>query len=183
MSRFQSLDAILAHDKNFREFFSALASGTSNPSATSTDAGSADPTATAPAAGAVSRTTISGDSDTANTDAGPCWTMKSTWNAGNLVNGTDSPQSLTMQNSHTPNVGTTTNWNFHGLKWTIASQGNVVAFAPANSQHLTNNNIDVKALLQAAAAHGLISGNEYSMVSRSANETTRSHRAPSSARW
>lgn len=161
MSRFQSLDAILAHDKNFREFFSGLASGASNPSTTSTDAGSADPTATAPATGAVARTTISGDSDTANTDADPYWTINSTWNAGNLVNGTDSPQSLTMQNSHTPNVGATTNWNFQGLKWTIASQGNVVAFAPANSQHLTNNNIDVKALLQAAAAHGLISGNEY----------------------
>ena len=161
MSRFRSLDAVLAHDKNFREFFSALASGTSNPSTTGTDASSADPTATAPAAGAVAPTTTSGDFDTANTDAGAYWALNSTWNAGDLVNGTDSPQSLTMQNSHAPNAGTTTNWNFQGMKWTIASQGNVVAFAPANSQHLTNNNIDVKALLQAAAAHGLISGNEY----------------------
>ncbi|HLZ05683.1 MAG TPA: hypothetical protein VKR55_26470 [Bradyrhizobium sp.] len=127
MSRFRSLDAVLAHDKNFREFFSALASGTPNPSTTSTDASSADPTATTPAAGPGAPTT---------------------------------PQSLTMQNSHAPNVGTTTSWDFQGMKWAIASQGNVVAFAPANSQHLTNNNIDVNALLQAAAAHGLISGNE-----------------------
>jgi hypothetical protein len=131
MSRFQSLDTVLAHDENFRKFFLALASGMSNPSSTSTDASSADPTATAPAAGAVA-----------------------------LVNGTESTQSLTMQKSHTPNVGTTINWNFQGKKWTIASQGNVVALVPANSQHLTNNNIDLKALLQAAAAHGLISGNE-----------------------
>jgi glutathione peroxidase-family protein len=60
-----------------------------------------------------------------------------------------------MQNAHTPNVGTTINWNFQGKKWTIAKQGNIVAFLPANFQHLTNNNIDFNALLQAAAAHGI----------------------------
>ena len=152
MSRFQSLDTVLAHDKNFREFFSALVSGASNPNSTSTVASNAGPTATAPAAAAVAPTTIADDFDTANSDAGPYLSI-----AGNLVNGTDFSQSLT--NSHTPNVGTTTSWNYQGKKWTIATQGNIVAFAPANLQHLANNNIDIKALLQAAAAHGLISGN------------------------
>jgi hypothetical protein len=112
MSRFQSLDTVLAHDENFREFFSILASGMPNPSSTSTDAGSADPTATAPAA---------------------------------------------QSNSHAPNVGTTTSWNFQGTKWTVANQRNIVAIAPAN---LTDKTIDLEALLQTAAARGLIPGNK-----------------------
>ena len=57
-------------------------------------------------------TTISADFDTANTSGGPYWAMNSTWNVGNLVNGTDFTQSLTMQNSSTPNIGTTISWNF-----------------------------------------------------------------------
>src|SRR5262249_7750419 len=128
--------------------FSALVSGASKLSSTSTNAGSADPTATAPTAGVVALTTISGYLDT------------ETWNSGNLVNGTGSAQSSSMQNSPTPNVGTTSSWNFQGKKWTIATEGNVVAFVPANFRHPTNKNIDIKELLQAAAAHGLISGND-----------------------
>ncbi|HLZ05682.1 MAG TPA: hypothetical protein VKR55_26465 [Bradyrhizobium sp.] len=210
-------------------------------------------------------TTISADYDTANTNGGPYWAMNSTWDVGNLVNGTDFTQSLTMQNSSTPNIGTTISWNFpntpggynvysypavfygdyagfpapatsvtaeqvnnlktltlsqnislsgqtdqydamydgyltstpdgdqstvqheievyahspgyvqdwlsnlpqhtftdaQGMKWIIATQGNIVAFAPADFHDLTNNTIDLKGLLQAAAADGVISGNEY----------------------
>jgi len=157
MSRFQSLDTILAQDENFREFFLGLASGMSNPSSANTDAGSADPAATAPAVGAVAPTTIPRDFDATNTDAGPHRTMNSAWNAGNLVNGTDFTQSLTMPDSHTPKAGTTVSWNFQGRNWTVANQGNLVAIAPAN---LTNTQIDLKALLQTAAAKGLIAGNE-----------------------
>lgn len=159
MSRFPLLDIVLAHDKSFREFFSALGGGMPDPGSTNNGAGSADPTVTAPAAEAVAPTTISGDFTAANTDAGPHWAMNSTRNAGNFADGTDSTRSSTMQNSHAPNVATTS-WNFQGKKWMIATQGNVVAFVPANFQHPTSNNIDLKALLQAAAAHGLISGSK-----------------------
>src|SRR6185437_7164466 len=48
-----------------------------------------------------------------------------------------------------------------GMQWTIATSGNIVVFVPSNFQDLTNNNVDLKALLQAAAADGVISGNEY----------------------
>jgi len=48
-----------------------------------------------------------------------------------------------------------------GMQWTIATSGNIVVFAPTNGQDLTNNTIDLKGLLQAAAADGVISGNEY----------------------
>jgi hypothetical protein len=48
-----------------------------------------------------------------------------------------------------------------GLDWTIATQGNIVIFAPSDFRDLTNSTIDFKGLLQAAVADGVMSGNEY----------------------
>jgi hypothetical protein len=48
-----------------------------------------------------------------------------------------------------------------GLQWTIATQGNIVIFAPSDFRDLTNSTIDFKGLLQAAVADGVMSGNEY----------------------
>ncbi len=53
----------------------------------------------------------------------------------------------------------------NGMKWIIAENTGanppMIIFAPASFQDLTNNTIDLKGLLQAAAADGMISGNEY----------------------
>jgi len=52
-----------------------------------------------------------------------------------------------------------------GIQWIIAggggSAGKQIAFAPANFQDLTNVTVDLKALLQAAVADGVISGTDY----------------------
>ena len=48
-----------------------------------------------------------------------------------------------------------------GMQWTIATQGNIVIFAPSDFHDLTNNTIDLKGLLQAAVADGVMSGSEY----------------------
>jgi hypothetical protein len=48
-----------------------------------------------------------------------------------------------------------------GLDWTIATQGNIVIFAPSDFRDLTNYTTDFKGLLQAAVADGVMSGNEY----------------------
>jgi len=48
-----------------------------------------------------------------------------------------------------------------GMQWTIATSGDQVMFAPSDFHDLTNYTIDLKGLLQAAAAYGVISGNEY----------------------
>jgi hypothetical protein len=48
-----------------------------------------------------------------------------------------------------------------GLQWTIATQGNIVIFAPSDFRDLTNYTTDLKGLLQAAVADGVMSGNEY----------------------
>jgi hypothetical protein len=48
-----------------------------------------------------------------------------------------------------------------GLQWTIATQGNMVIFAPSDFRDLTNYTIDFKGLLQAAVADGVMSGSEY----------------------
>jgi hypothetical protein len=48
-----------------------------------------------------------------------------------------------------------------GLQWTIATQGNIVIFAPSDFRDLTNYTTDLKGLLQAAVADGVMSGSEY----------------------
>ena len=224
----------------------------------------ADPAPVTSPAPAGTPITLSADFASSHTDAGPYWAENSTWNEGNLVNGTDFTQSVTLDSANFPNNTTITwNWpntpaggnvysypavfygdypgfpapatdvtaeqvnNIHmltlsqnvslsgqtdqydamydgyltstpdggqsdiqheievyvhqpsyvqdwianlpqhsytdsqGMQWTIASSGNIVIFAPTNGQDLTNNNIDLKGLLQAAAADGVISGNEY----------------------
>jgi hypothetical protein len=208
-------------------------------------------------------TTISGDNETANLNGGPYWANNLTWNIGNLVNGTDFTESITMDNPNSPNNGTTISWNFpntpatfnvysypeigygpsgghepatsvtpeqignintltlsnnitlsgntdqydviydtfltsapggfsaptheievylhtpsysqyfnnvphqnftdaNGVQWTIAEpNSSQVLFAPTNYQDMTNATIDLKAMLQAAVADGVLSGNEY----------------------
>jgi len=213
-------------------------------------------------------------SDNYATHMPPCGTYSaenSTWNVGNLVNGTDFTESVTLDDPNSPNINTTISWNFpntpasgnvysypavhygdfvygptndvvteqqvndiktltlsqnvslsgqtdqydaiydgfltsapgfgrssaltheievyvhtpsytrgwieslpqqsftdsQGMHWIIAVGGpggsgqNQIVFAPANFQDLTNHTIDLKGLLQAAAADGVISGNEY----------------------
>jgi hypothetical protein len=56
-----------------------------------------------------------------------------------------------------------------GLQWTIAQSGStstsdnppIILFVPSDYRDLTNASIDFKALLDAAQAEGLITGNEY----------------------
>jgi hypothetical protein len=330
MSRFHLLDRMLAHDDNFRDFFTTLTGGSSshdplsgthwghhhagdgtqaanpppvvstppvidppvvssppvidpphvdNPPVTSTPPVASTPPVTSsppadnpppvidppPANAAAAPATLSADWATANTDAGPYWAMNSTWNQNGLVNGTGFTQSLTMADSHSPNIETTIAWNWpntpagynvysypavfygdyagfnapannvsaeqinslktltlsqnvsfsgqtdqydgmydgyttstpngnsstvqhevevyihspgyvqdwiqnlpqhhvtdsQGLQWTIATQGNIVIFAPSDFRDLTNYTTDLKGLLQAAVADGVMSGSEY----------------------
>jgi hypothetical protein len=56
--------------------------------------------------------TISGDWEMSNLNAGPYWTMNSVWNKGNLVNGTDFTQSITSDDPNNPNMNTTISWNW-----------------------------------------------------------------------
>ncbi len=213
-------------------------------------------------------TVLSGNYATDTPASGPYTADNSTWNVGNLVNGRDFTETITLDNPNTPNINTTFSWNFpnipassnvysfpaihygdyysdtpathitpeqvnnlktltvssnislsgqtdqydaiydgfltttpnggpgsftnefeiylhtptttkgwigglpqhtftdsQGIEWIIAggggSAGQQIAFAPANFQDLTNTTIDLKALLQAAAADGVISGNDY----------------------
>ena len=58
------------------------------------------------------------------TSPGPYSAENSTWNAGNLVNGTDFTQSLTLDNPNSPNINTTISWNFPNTP----ASGNVYSF-------------------------------------------------------
>ncbi len=58
-----------------------------------------------------STVTVSADFETYGLNAGPFWADNSTWNSGNLVNGTDYTQSITLNTSSFPN-GTKIAWSW-----------------------------------------------------------------------
>jgi hypothetical protein len=63
--------------------------------------------------------------------------MNSTWNQNGLVNGTDFTQSLTLDNSSSPNINTTITWNwpntpagFNVYSYPAVFYGNYAGFNP-----------------------------------------------------
>jgi hypothetical protein len=97
--------------------------------------------------------TISGDWETSTLDAGPYWAMNSVWNKGNLVNGTDFTQSITMADANSPNTDTTISWNWPttGAQYNVYSMpgvfyGTNVGFTPPTHSVASEKISDIKTL-------------------------------------